>query len=293
MKINFISSLFLVIALASARELQIPFIDRDENGGSNSFWDMVGGFVTDTFCGLFGCTKNEDGNTNPFEKIVDDLTNFTDGKNPIGDAWDGAKDSETPLRDFLGELLGQPNSKRPVRDFMEEAFNRTDTPILDFLAQLFQTEKDVPPIERFVSDLINGSLSPLQDAIVGWVGDEIFADLNCTAPANTPACAYNLDGDEGVWVCRTLFNPFKRSGGDEDAQKTTHCARPGFTLKDNDVCGSCDGAYPEPCTCKCTADGITDGVLVKLNQIEGAQCVNAKWATSALNMFKVLECAAC
>jgi hypothetical protein len=243
----------------------------------------IGDFFGNLLCGIFNTCDDED--SNPVEDLINDILNTTDGNTPISDALNATEGSETPLRDFLGELLDQPDSDQPVRDFIDEALNRSDAPFLDFVADLFDSLSGTP-ITNFVEDLINGTTSPLQDAIEGWLQDEVFEELNCAASTNAPPCAYNVDGDEGVWICRTLYNPIKLG----TAANMTHCAVPKFTLQDNDQCGSCDGTYPTPCTCPCDVDTAGDGVYITREGEQDKQCVNAKWANNALNRYNTVAC---
>jgi hypothetical protein len=272
-------ALFAVsIGFTGAQELRgVP--DKQRARSLSSFWRAIGGFIADVFCTVFSTCDDE---KDPLTDLITDIFNTTDGSTPISDAIDATQGSETPLRDFLGELLDQPDSDQPVLDYLDEALNRSDAPFLDFVADLFDSLSGTP-ITNFVEDLINGTTSPLQDAIEGWLQDEVFEELNCVAATNAPDCAYNVDGDLGVWVCRTLFSPF-----DGNTANMTHCAVPQYTLQNNDKCGSCDGTYPTPCTCACTVDTDGDGVYITR---EGDQaCVNAKWANNALNRFDTVAC---
>jgi hypothetical protein len=244
------------------------------------------GFFSTVWCRIFSNCADDVTPENALNDLVEDILNTTDGSAPISDAINATEGSETPLRDFLSQLLHQPDSDTPVRDFIDEAFNRSDTPFLEFLSALFDTLTGTP-VQNFVDDLMNGTTSPLQDALEDWFGDEIFADLNCSAAENAPPCAYNVDGDEGVWVCRTLFSPF-----DGNTTNMTHCAVPKYTFQNNDQCGSCDGTYPTLCTCTCTVDTAGDGVYITIDGGVEVQCVNAKWANNALNRFGV-ACAEC
>jgi hypothetical protein len=257
------------------------FGSNDDNANDNGR-----GFFGNLWCSIFNTCGDED-TPNPIGDLVNDILNTTDGSAPIRDALNATKGSETPLGDFLGELLDQPDSDQPVRDFIDEAFNRSDAPFLNFIADLFDTLSGTP-IRNFVDDLVNGTQSPLQDAIEDWLQDEVFEDLNCVAPDNAPPCAYNVDGDEGVWICRTLYNPLKLG----ISANTTHCAVPKFTLQNNDQCGSCDGTYPTPCTCTCDVDtaGAGDGVYITIEGEQEKQCVNAKWANNALNRYNTVAC---
>ena len=245
------------------------------------------GVFGDFLCSLFNSCEDDGGSSssNPVGDLIDDILNTSDGSTPVRDAIDATRNSETPLKDFLRELLDQPNSDTPVRDFIGEALNRTDAPFLDFIAELFNTTDGGTPIVDFVTDLLNGTESPLESALSNWFGSEIFEEKNCTN-VGAPACAYNIDGELGVWICRTWYNPFN---GKEES--VTDCAVPQFTLKDNDVCGSCDNTYPAPCPCSCDADG-KPGVYVTLSGQTGRQCVNEDWATGARNRFEQVTCVA-
>jgi hypothetical protein len=253
--------------------------DNEENG------NRPGGFFGGLFCAIFRCEDNPD--DNPVSEIIDDILNETDGSDPIGEAVNASKGSDTPLRDFFAELLGQPGSETPWQDWIKEAYNRSDAPLVSFLRDLFDTLSG-EKAQDFVETIFNGSTSPLQEAIGDWIGDQIFENLNCTQPAEAPVCAYSIDGNEGIWACRTFYNPFTG-----EKYNTTVCSPANYTLKGNDVCGSCDGTYPSqcPCTCDVNTTGANDGVLITLESEPGSrQCVNAKWAVTALNMYPDVEC---
>ena len=265
----------------------------EEGGGSNNSTNSGGGgsifgdWWNSIFGGGGGDDDDENNNEDPFSSILEDLNNLTDTIfSPIQDAFDAAEDSEEPLLDFLRELLDQPASQEPVRDFIKEAFNRTDTPVLDFLAELFNATT-TSAVDDFVRDILDGNTNPLQNFINNIAGEAVFEPKDCSVEnAGAPVCAYNWAGDEGVWVCRTLYNTLTGK-----PMKETICAPPEFTLKDNDVCGSCDGTYPEPCNCDCDLNNGMDqsgaGTYVELGPT--TQCVDSKWATGNVGRFE-LEC---
>lgn len=240
------------------------------------------GFLNKVWCGIF--RNCEDKTNKPVSEIATDVVNSTDGSNPIQEALNASQGSDTPLQDFFSQLLGQDESDEPVRDFLEEAFNRSDTVLLDFVAELFETVQNVSA-EGFVSQVFNGT-QPVGSYVTDWLTEDVFGDLNCTDEG--PTCAYSIEGDEGVWVCRSIQNPFKL---DSPPVNQTLCSPPNFTFVDNDRCGSCDGNYPTPCTCSCDfVEGNGDGVLVTLDGGVTQQCVNKNWATGALVTFDALSC---
>lgn len=270
--------------------------DNDENDGNKNKNDSGNngrGFFQNIWCLFASCEDNDDNDdSNPVTDLVKDILNTSDGSTPIRDAFNKSRDSETPLKDFLGELLDQPDSDTPVSDFIDRALNRSDAPFLDFIAALFNTTENTP-ISLFVRNLINGTESPLEDAITDWLGSEVFEEKDCrsTLPDDVPECAYNINGDAGVWICRTLYNPL-----DGSKQESTACAVPKFTLKNNDVCGSCNGMYPQQCPCACSVndddDDTMDGVYVTLQGATEKSCVNAKWALGARVTFESVRCVA-
>jgi hypothetical protein len=288
------AALFVVqIRAQELRGAQSAHGDRKLNGlfdwfggwfGNGNDSNNNGGFISDIWDGIFGDKTNntKSNSSDSLTSIVNDILDVNDGSHPVGDAFNATINSETPLTDFLAELLDQPNSEQPVQDFIAEAFNRTDVSLLDFIADLFNTTSK--PIASFVSDLINGSTSPLQDAVQEWFGGEVFSKLDC--PAAGPPCAYNLDGTAGIWVCRTLYSPFNGT-----STSSTLCANPDFGLPQNDKCGACSAAYPTPCTCPCSLAGTGDGVKVSMKNVftgrTEEQCVNAAWATGALDRFGI------
>lgn len=72
-----------------------------------------------------------------------------------------------------------------------------------------------------------------------------------------PTCAYNWQGDEGIWVCRTLFDPF--SG---ESKETTACIDSTKAVE-KDECGCCGGECPSACECTCAMMDGAEGVLVQ------------------------------
>ncbi|GAX10947.1 hypothetical protein FisN_2Lh477 [Fistulifera solaris] len=260
--------------------------DKDNNSKPEPIVER--GWMTDTvsdiWCGLFRvCDDNKDDKPDPVSEIAGDIANTTDDSKPIAEAWNASKDSDTPLRDFFGELLNQEDSSEPVRDFVEEAYNRTDAPLLDFVAELFDTVQNVTA-ESFVNQVFNGT-KPVQNYVSQWMTEDVFGNLNCTSAG--PRCAYNLEGDEGVWVCRSVRNPFKLNS---EPVNETLCSAPDYSFVDNDKCGSCDGIYPTPCTCSCDFQATNDGVFVTLDGSSKRQCVNKAWATSSLVSFDSFKC---
>lgn len=239
--------------------------------------------VSEVWCGVFRTCKDKPNNTDPVSEIAGDITNTTDGSKPVAEAWNASKDSDTPLKDFFAKLLDQDGSSEPVRDFVEEAYNRTDAPLLDFVAELFDTVQNVSA-EGFVSQVFNGT-KPVQSYVSEWMTEEVFGNLNCSSAG--PKCAYNIEGDEGVWVCRSLSNPFKLNS---EPVNQTICSPANFTFINNDKCGSCDGTYPTPCTCSCDFQATKDGVLVALDGSPSRQCVDKGWATSSLVSFESFKC---
>ena len=243
--------------------------------------------VSDVWCTLFRTCKDKPNNTDttgPVSEITNDITNTSDGSKPIQEAWNASKDSDTPLKDFFGKLLNQEDSSEPVRDFVEEAYNRTDAPLLDFVAELFETVQNNVSAEGFVNQVFNGT-KPVQSYVSEWMTEEVFGNLNCTSAG--PTCAYNLEGEKGVWVCRSLRNPFMLNS---EPVNQTLCSPANFSFVDNDTCGSCDGTYPTPCTCSCDLEATNDGVLVTLDGSSTEQCVNKAWATSSLVSFDSFQC---
>lgn len=251
---------------------------------SNNDRGWISETVNNIWCGVFRTCEDKSNSSSPVGEIVQDAANASDGSTPIRDAFNASRGSDTPLRDFFGKLLGQEESTTPVRDFMEEAYNRTDAPLLDFIAELYETVQNVSA-QGFVSQIVNGT-APVGTFVSEWLTEDVFGNLNCSEPAG-PTCAYNLEGDEGVWVCRSIKNPFKL---DSDPVNRTLCSPPNFSFVNNDQCGSCDGTYPTPCTCLCDFQGTGDGVLVTLDGGTSRECVNADWATGALVSFDSLRC---
>lgn len=262
--------------------------DDDEQTESNT---NDRGFFGKLVCGIFGC-DNEESGARPVSDFINNLFNSTNANgtgSAIQEAFNASKNSETPLRDFIAELLNQPNSRTPVRDFVKEAFNRTDTPLLDFIAEVFNSSGS-NSVATFVESVFNGTTSPIREALDEWIKEEAFGELNCTKPEGAPTCGYNIDGEEGIWICRTLYNPFRRN----EETKVTHCAVPRFTLKFNDECGSCDGTYPTPCPCACdtNGNGFDDGVYILVEgEPSSKQCVNSRWAVTAVLRFDKVICA--
>jgi hypothetical protein len=99
-----------------------------------------------------------------------------------------------------------------------------------------------------------------------------FSTSSCSISSD-PVCAYNREGDEGAWVCRTYYDPW--TFNHEEA--LTLCIDPDEGY-DTDECGCCESSCPTlaDCVCDCiTFDGTT-GYLVAKTEGDGTheRCVN-------------------
>lgn len=104
--------------------------------------------------------------------------------------------------------------------------------------QILVLEKPVvettPATEGSAVDVTDGVAVPSNSAEeTAVVGDGVG-----TIEEEQPRCAYNSFGDEGTFVCRTLYQPVTG-----EAQIQTVCCNPDRAL-DSDKCGCCGGSCP-------------------------------------------------
>jgi hypothetical protein len=106
----------------------------------------------------------------------------------------------------------------------------------------------------------------------GIFGDLFDAEACGDATEEEDGCVTSF-GQQGVWVCRTLHNPFTGTSSSHNV-----CANPNFVFADSDECGCCGGTCPSPCECSCDLNEEDDqaGVLVK--GIFFTWCKDPKWA---------------
>lgn len=71
-----------------------------------------------------------------------------------------------------------------------------------------------------------------------------------------PMCAFDREGTEGTWVCRTAYDFFTGASTD-----VSLCIGPDQALS-TDTCGCC-GDCPAECPCACTTRDGAKGVLVQ------------------------------
>jgi hypothetical protein len=136
-----------------------------------------------------------------------------------------------------------------------------------------------------------GAGSIMQDMILGWLNEIEFEPKDCpsTEPP-LPACAYNPAGDEGIWVCRTLANPFTQQN-----HSLTMCVYENHTLA-ADECGYCNEFTPSICTCPCDdGAGVSVTVTPELPMLPDANvtfdvCMDPKIAVSAVSNMPWLSC---
>jgi hypothetical protein len=147
-----------------------------------------------------------------------------------------------------------------------------------------------------------GAMSAMWSLFVNWTSSIQYGDLQCpssdTANDSEPVCAATLEGDVGVWVCRSLINPFNGA-----SQPITLCADGNQTIGEVDTCGCCDGSCPTVCGCLCTTFMGEDGVRVLINatmmglQEPAEVCIDSKLAVSIVGGFDntfacVMNCSA-
>jgi hypothetical protein len=132
--------------------------------------------------------------------------------------------------------------------------------------------------------------------IASWTSSIEYGGLKCPlSGANTsdePACAANLNGDLGVWVCRNLANPFTG-----ESQSLSVCADSNQTIETVDECGCCGGSCPQVCECQCTTPFGDDGVRVAMNgTVMGEEaafevCMDSKFAVGIVGTSgSVISC---
>lgn len=85
--------------------------------------------------------------------------------------------------------------------------------------------------------------------------------------AGEPVCSFNPRGDNGTWVCRTLFDLWTGK-----SREFTACIDPQMALA-SDGCGCCGGSCPSQCTCDCVLFDGTAGVRIKFEHDGHNQCV--------------------
>lgn len=127
----------------------------------------------------------------------------------------------------------------------------------------------------------------LKGFMEGWLEDLTLGELSCDVPLE-PECAWNLRGDAGVWVCRTLYNPFTGEPSSE-----TDCVNPEWTVATTDICGFCEGFTPEVCECPCETRLGEEGVLVELTKPNGnvtERCFETSKAVTAVNRLEEISC---
>jgi hypothetical protein len=110
---------------------------------------------------------------------------------------------------------------------------------------------------------MGGNAGALGAFIAGWTSSIEYGGLSCPlSGSNTsdePACAATPNGDLGVWVCRSLTNPFTG-----ESQSLSVCADSNHTIVAVDKCGCCGGSCPQVCECTCTTPFGDEGVRVAM-----------------------------
>jgi hypothetical protein len=142
----------------------------------------------------------------------------------------------------------------------------------------------------------NGITNPensLQTLLSEWLGALEMTNLRCgTQDQSTlPVCAWNLQGEAGVWVCRSIYNP---ETGVRESVNT--CAHPELAFATLDQCGACPAETNAPeiveCTCPCTTTNGETGVGMNVMGFM-ERCYAAGIVNTAVNNMPFVECTTC
>jgi hypothetical protein len=143
-------------------------------------------------------------------------------------------------------------------------------------------------------------------AISTWKDNLEVSSQDCSSQqVDLPLCSWNLRGEPGVWVCRSLFNPLT---GERESRNA--CVHPAFSYSTIDACGACaadatDADTPAAdgettpssstiatCTCACTSARGQAGIGISvLGAIE--LCYPESMSNTAINTFDFVSCTEC
>jgi hypothetical protein len=153
-----------------------------------------------------------------------------------------------------------------------------------------------------VLSLLEGLAGPkasLDLAISTWKDNLEASSQDCSSQqVALPACSWDLRGEPGIWVCRSLYNPVTGVRESRNA-----CVHPEFSYSSIDTCGACaadessatDGASPPAiatCTCSCTSSRGDAGIGISvLGVVE--LCYPEVLSNTAVNTFDFVSCTEC
>jgi hypothetical protein len=139
-----------------------------------------------------------------------------------------------------------------VYSFVEETVDAFDEGLDRIALDEFLEDLGLPNF--FEQSIVNVSCSNTT-AVSSSTNNATATNTTATPP---PPCAYNQEGDVGVWACRGLYNPINGTKMEWNA-----CVNPnGGKGLVTDTCGCCNSTCPIPCPCECTLDDGSAGVLV-------------------------------
>jgi len=204
---------------------------------------------------------------------------FNDTSDAIDDLFNGTADG--------GVLIDFDNPNDPFTQLFAEG---------GLLFDIFNSNSDVNLWQTILESFQDTTDKFAFGFIEDWAESATVAN-ETTCNTTTPEC-FDQYGNEGFWVCRTLFDPFSGLPGSRSV-----CIGEGAFLDGNDSCDCCEEGEPavptcpEPCPCPCDLDndGVIDGVWITSEIGLGAgiaseRCVDPKWAVSTVSRFSGINC---
>jgi hypothetical protein len=202
----------------------------------------------------------------------------------------GGEDASGQLQQFLDSLLAETEFPQDLLNDGEGGGNGGD--MNEMIAELLQVIMSMVQ-GGGVGDGIMNPENGLQTMLSEWLGALQMEDLGCGTQDQSalPDCAWNLQGEAGVWVCRSIYNP-----GTGVRESINACAHPQLSFATLDQCGACpvEANAPEivECTCPCTTNNGETGVgLNVMGFME--RCYAAGIVNTAVNSMPFVDCTTC
>lgn len=172
-------------------------------------------------------------------------------------------------------------------------------PIESESVQQLAEEHGSAAVEQLLSFLEGGLASPkasLDLAISTWKDNLEASKQDCSSQqVDLPSCSWNLRGEPGTWVCRSLYNPVT---GERESRNA--CVHPEFSFSAIDTCGACvsdeSSATPSTiaiCTCACTSTRGESGVGISVFGGVIELCYPEAMSNTAVNTFDFVSCGEC
>jgi hypothetical protein len=178
-----------------------------------------------------------------------------------------------------------------------------DTEVVQQLAEEHGDDAVQDALYLLEGGLARSPKASLDLTISAWKDNLEASSQDCSSQqVDLPSCSWNLRGEPGVWVCRSLFNPLTGVRESRNA-----CVHPAFSYSTIDTCGACaadavdetpatDGETPAStivtCTCACTSARGQTGIGISiLGAIE--LCYPESMSNTAINTFDFVSCTEC